>query len=71
MGKVKYYEGIPIPSNLLIVILLGIAFALGRIDEALWFGAYELGWGVLHPLALLYALSGTAMVSGTLRVPKL
>jgi len=71
MGKVEYYEGIPIPSNLFIVILLRIAFALGRIDEALWFGAYELAWGVLHPLTLLYALSGIAMVSSTLRVPKL
>ena len=70
-GKVQYYEGIPIPSNLFIVILLGIAFVLGRIDEALWFGAYQLGWGVLHPLTLIYALSGTAMVSSTLRVPKL
>lgn len=71
MGKVKYYEGIPIPSNLFIVILLGIAFALGRTHEALWFGAYQIGWGVLHPLTLLYAISGTAMVSSTLRVPKL
>jgi CDP-diacylglycerol---serine O-phosphatidyltransferase len=70
-GKVKYYEGIPIPVNLFIVMLLGVAFVLGRIDEALWFGAYELGWGVLHPLTLTYALSGTAMVSSTLRVPKL
>jgi CDP-diacylglycerol--serine O-phosphatidyltransferase len=69
-GKVKYYEGSPIPSNLFIVILLGIAFVLGRIDEALWFGAYQLGWGVLHLLTLIYALSGTAMVSSTLRVPK-
>jgi len=33
-GKVRHYEGIPIPSNLCIVILLGVAFALGRIDEA-------------------------------------
>jgi CDP-diacylglycerol---serine O-phosphatidyltransferase len=55
----------------LIVMLLGIAFVLGRIDEALWFGTYELAWGVLHPLTLIYALSGTAMVSSTLRVPKL
>jgi CDP-diacylglycerol--serine O-phosphatidyltransferase len=70
-GKVKYYEGIPIPANLLIVMLLGIAFVLERTHEALWFGAYQLGWGVFHPLTLLYAVSGTAMVSSTLRVPKL
>jgi CDP-diacylglycerol--serine O-phosphatidyltransferase len=48
-----------------------MAFVLGRIDEALWLGAYQLGWGVLHPLTLIYVLSGTAMVSSTLRVPKL
>jgi CDP-diacylglycerol--serine O-phosphatidyltransferase len=53
------------------VIPLGVAFVLGRIDEALWFGAYKLGWSVLHPLIFTYALSGTAMVSSTLRVPKL
>jgi CDP-diacylglycerol--serine O-phosphatidyltransferase len=70
-GRVRYYEGIPIPFNLCIVILLGIAFASGRIDEALWFGAYKLAWGVLHPLTLIYAVSGTAMVSSTLRVPKI
>jgi hypothetical protein len=49
----------------------GVAVALSRTDEALRFGAYELGWGVLHPLTLIYALSGTAMISSTLRVPKL
>ena len=70
-GKVPYYEGIPIPANLLIVMLLGIAWALGRIEEALWFGAYAFMGGVLHPLTLIYALSGTAMVSSTVRVPKL
>lgn len=70
-GKVPYYEGIPIPANLLIVMLLGIAWTLGRIEEALWCGAYAFMGGVLHPLTLIYALSGTAMVSSTVRVPKL
>jgi CDP-diacylglycerol--serine O-phosphatidyltransferase len=70
-GKVPYYEGVPIPANVGLVLLLGVAFALGRTDGALWFGGYTLGWGVIHPFALLYVLSGTAMVSSTLRVPKL
>ena len=61
----------PDPANLLIVMLLGIAWTLGRIEETLWFGAYAFMGGVLHPLTLIYALSGTAMVSSTVRVPKL
>jgi CDP-diacylglycerol--serine O-phosphatidyltransferase len=68
-GKVKYFEGTPIPTSIILVAMWGIAFALGRIDDAVWFGAYSLG-PVLHPLSLLYVASGSAMISGTLRVPK-
>src|SRR4029079_15644282 len=31
-GKVKYFEGTPIPTSILIVAILGAAFYLGRID---------------------------------------
>ena len=37
-GKVKYFEGTPIPTSIALVVLLGVAFYLGRIDEQLWFG---------------------------------
>src|SRR6187399_2363122 len=37
-GKVKYFEGTPIPSSILIVLLLGIAFSQHAIDANLWFG---------------------------------
>jgi CDP-diacylglycerol---serine O-phosphatidyltransferase len=69
-GKVKYFEGTPIPTSILIVALLGAAFRLGKIDADLWFGAYQIGPALLHPLSLLYAASGSAMISATLRVPK-
>jgi CDP-diacylglycerol--serine O-phosphatidyltransferase len=69
-GKVKYFEGTPIPTSILIVALLGVAVMLGRIDEQIWFGAVKLGPAVLHPLALLYGASGSAMISATLRIPK-
>ena len=69
-GKVKYFEGTPIPSSILIVALLGVAFKIDRIDDLLWFGALQLGPAVLHPLSLIYGLSGSAMISKTLRVPK-
>jgi CDP-diacylglycerol---serine O-phosphatidyltransferase len=69
-GKVKYFEGTPIPTSIAIVAILGVAFATGHIDERLWFGVYRVGIGSLHPLALLYGLSGSAMISATLRIPK-
>jgi len=69
-GKVKYFEGTPIPTSLLLVALLGVAFAWGRIDDRLWLGAYQAGPAILHPLSLVYAASGSAMISATLRIPK-
>jgi CDP-diacylglycerol--serine O-phosphatidyltransferase len=69
-GKVKYFEGTPIPTSIVIVALLGIAFSLGTIDADLWFGALRLGPATLHPLSLIYVVSGSAMISATLRVPK-
>jgi CDP-diacylglycerol--serine O-phosphatidyltransferase len=69
-GKVKYFQGTPIPTSIVLVLVLGIAAFVGRIDDALWFGAYRVGPATLHPLALLYGLSGSAMISATLRIPK-
>ena len=69
-GKVKYFEGTPIPMSIVIVALLAVAFERGRIDAALWFGAWQIGPAVLHPLVLVYVASGSAMISATLRIPK-
>jgi CDP-diacylglycerol--serine O-phosphatidyltransferase len=69
-GKVKYFEGTPIPTSIVIVLLLGAAQWLGRVDENLWFGVYQIGPALLHPLALVYGASGSAMISATLRIPK-
>jgi CDP-diacylglycerol--serine O-phosphatidyltransferase len=69
-GKVKYFEGTPIPSSILIVLLLAVAAWLGYTDERLWFGVWRIGPATLHPLALVYAASGSAMISATLRIRK-
>ena len=69
-GKVKYFEGTPIPSSVLIVALLAVAMAMGRFGDDLWLGAVRVGPAVLHPLALVYVASGSAMISATLRIPK-
>jgi CDP-diacylglycerol--serine O-phosphatidyltransferase len=70
-GKVKYFEGTPIPSSVLLVALLAVADWRGRIGDSLWFGHTMLGPWQLHPLVLLYALSGSLMISKTIRIPKL
>ncbi|HEX2437878.1 MAG TPA: CDP-diacylglycerol--serine O-phosphatidyltransferase [Methylomirabilota bacterium] len=70
-GKVAYFEGTPIPTSLVLVGVLGAAAWLGRIGEALPLGVIELGGGRLHPLVLLWAVSGSLMISKTLRIPKL
>jgi len=70
-GKVKYFEGTPIPSSILIVLLLGVAFTKHAIDNDLWFGAYRvLSVATLHPLTLIYLLSGLGMISATIHIPK-
>src|SRR5215212_5737457 len=61
-GKVKYFEGTPIPTSILIVAMLGAAVMLGRIDEHLWLGVRKLGPALLHPLAFIYGVSGSAMI---------
>lgn len=68
-GKVKYYEGTPIPTSLALVLVLGLAFGTGNVGPHLWLGAVELGPFVLHPLSLMYVASGSLMVS-TIKVPK-
>ncbi len=68
-GKVKYFEGTPIPTSLLLVGLLGWAFGTDAVHAALWGGETRiLGW-VLHPVSLVYAVSGSLMIS-TIRIPK-
>ncbi|RYF80857.1 MAG: CDP-diacylglycerol--serine O-phosphatidyltransferase [Comamonadaceae bacterium] len=69
--KVKYFEGTPIPTSVAIVGVLAWAAMQGRIGDALWGGVWLIGPWTLHPLALLFALSGTLMISKTLRIPKM
>ncbi len=70
-GKVKYFEGTPIPTSVLLVGMLAFAACQGRIGDAIWFGHWQLGAWQLHPLVLLFALSGSLMISKTIRIPKL
>jgi CDP-diacylglycerol--serine O-phosphatidyltransferase len=68
--KVKYFEGTPIPTSLVLVIVLAIAASQGAIGPNLWLGMVQLGPWQFHPLVLMFALSGSLMISKTLRIPK-
>lgn len=69
--KVRYFEGTPIPTSVVLTALLAWAQWQGRTGDALWGGVLQAGPWQLHPLALLYVLSGSLMISKTLRIPKL
>lgn len=68
-GKVKYFEGTPIPTSVALVAVLAGAFYAGQTGDNLWLGFTRLGPMLLHPLVLMFALSGTGMIS-TFRIPK-
>jgi CDP-diacylglycerol--serine O-phosphatidyltransferase len=69
-GKVKYFEGTPIPTSLLLVMMMFWAATQGALRDSLWFGQVEFAGFTLHPLVLFFALSGSLMVS-RIRFPKL
>ncbi|HME38819.1 MAG TPA: CDP-diacylglycerol--serine O-phosphatidyltransferase [Steroidobacteraceae bacterium] len=69
-GKVKYFEGTPIPTSFLLVCVLVFATFIGASAEHLWLGALTLSGHVFHPLTLLFALSGSLMIS-RIHIPKL
>lgn len=69
-GKVKYFEGAPIPTSLLIVGLLSVAASYGALHQNLWFGEVTIAGFKLHPLSLVFAISGSLMIS-RIKIPKL
>jgi len=67
--KVKYFEGTPIPTSILLVFLMALAAWFGAVRQDLWLGEVALAGFKLHPLVLIFALSGSLMIS-RLRIPK-
>ena len=69
--KVAYFEGTPIPTSVLLVAMLALLVWQERVGAHLYGGVWQWGPWLLHPLALLFLLSGTLMISASLRIPKL
>lgn len=68
-NKVKYFEGTPIPTSILLVLVLALAAWFGALRQDLWFGELVLGGFKFHPLVLMFAVSGSLMIS-RIHVPK-
>ncbi|SDV49047.1 CDP-alcohol phosphatidyltransferase family protein [Chitinasiproducens palmae] len=68
--KVKYFEGTPIPTSVVLCLVLAACAWGERLGAALPGGALQVGPWILHPLVLLFAVSGSLMISKTLRIPK-
>jgi CDP-diacylglycerol--serine O-phosphatidyltransferase len=69
-GKVRYFEGTPIPTSTLLVLFLVALAWRGRIGAHLPLGVITIAGWDLHPLALLFLLSGSLMISKTIHIPK-
>lgn len=69
-GKVKYFEGTPIPTSILLVMVMAFAAWSDAVRQNLWLGHVKLFGFTLHPLVLMFAVSGSLMIS-RFRIPKL
>jgi CDP-diacylglycerol---serine O-phosphatidyltransferase len=69
-GKVRYFEGTPIPTSVFLVLLLAVLYGLNLIGQSLWWGRWEVVDRVFHPFSALFFISGSLMIS-TIKVPKL
>ncbi|THU86406.1 CDP-diacylglycerol-serine O-phosphatidyltransferase [Dendrothele bispora CBS 962.96] len=77
-GKAKFFEGLPIPSSLALVGMLATWTKMGWIEgqAGIPLGTMTLwgpknGSGEIHLVSVIYGCWAAAMVSKTLKVPKL
>jgi CDP-diacylglycerol--serine O-phosphatidyltransferase len=63
-GKVEYFEGTPIPTSIVPLGVLMAAFYTGNLYPVTFLGIEG------HVIALLFLVSGSLMISKTLRIPK-
>ncbi|HSE05519.1 MAG TPA: CDP-diacylglycerol--serine O-phosphatidyltransferase [Methylomirabilota bacterium] len=63
-GKVRFFEGTPIPTSIVPLAVLLLAFHRQALYPVTIAGLE------LHLVSLLFLLSGTLMISKTLRIPK-
>lgn len=68
-GKVRYFEGTPIPTSIIVVMAMALLYRLDLVGPNLWLGEWRVMGRAFHPLIALYVVSGSLMIS-TIRIPK-
>jgi CDP-diacylglycerol---serine O-phosphatidyltransferase len=68
-GKVRYFEGTPIPTSIVLVIALAALYYLGKIGDDFLGGHWNVLGKGFHPFSILFLVSGSLMIS-TIKVPK-
>jgi len=68
-GKVRYFEGLPIPTSVVLVLVMALLFSIDRTGVHFWGGHIKPLGRDFHPFSLLFAISGSLMIS-TIKVPK-
>jgi CDP-diacylglycerol--serine O-phosphatidyltransferase len=63
-GKIRYFEGTPIPTSVIPLGILMFAFHQGSL------GPVRVGGVEAHLVSLVFVISGSLMISKTLKVPK-
>jgi CDP-diacylglycerol--serine O-phosphatidyltransferase len=68
-GKVRYFEGTPIPTSLILVLLLAVLYRAGLTGSSFMGGHWDVMERGFHPFSILFFVSGSLMIS-TIKVPK-
>jgi len=68
-GKVRYFEGTPIPTSILLVVLLAALYYFGLVGTQFLGGHWVVAGKGFHPFSILFLVSGSLMIS-TVKVPK-
>ena len=68
-GKVRYFEGTPIPTSIMLVIVLAIVYQAGLVGSHFAGGHWILLGRGFHPFSALFFASGSLMIS-TIKIPK-
>jgi CDP-diacylglycerol--serine O-phosphatidyltransferase len=68
-GKVRYFEGTPIPTSLVLVLVMAAVYWAGLTGPEFWPAHWVVAGKVFHPFSLLFAISGSLMIS-TIKIPK-
>ncbi|GMG37016.1 unnamed protein product [Ambrosiozyma monospora] len=70
-GKSKYFEGLPIPTSLWLVLLMAVLVNKGLFDANILGGVlFDGTFFEWHPLSALWFIQGCLMISKSLHVPK-